>query len=87
MSDPVRELDTILADVNGALREIRAGRSVVFGGLEARVDAMCKAIAALPREEGRACAPKLLDLVAALDAITQNLGETSDPKPQGPADG
>jgi hypothetical protein len=81
----VRELDTILAEVDAALRELRAGKSIALAGLEARIESMCQGIASLPRDQGRACGPKLLDLVAALDAITQNLSQASDAAPQGPA--
>ena len=81
-----------LAELVGELqRAIGAGELVDLSGLSAKTESLCARVAALPREQARAFAPRLEALVAALDTLCveittrhqQMLAQLADAEPAG----
>lgn len=73
-SETIREvLDEVAQSVVAAKSAADAGASVDLTGMDRIVDPLCRAIEALPPEEGRAFEPMLASLIADLSDLAATL--------------
>ncbi|HYG88701.1 MAG TPA: hypothetical protein VD978_20840 [Azospirillum sp.] len=73
-----RDLSAVAAALADAGAQADAGALVELSGLDERVAALCAAVEALPREEGRALLTELESIIAALTALASTLARQRD---------
>jgi len=73
---PLRsDMEALAATLDDARAGVAAGDALDLSGLDERVGGLCAAVAALPREEGRALTAGLERLLDVLDALAVTVEE------------
>jgi hypothetical protein len=86
-SDALREqVAAVFGEIVAAARLVRSGRVIELDDLDKRIDLLCEAVTALPREDGRAMLPLFDDLRASLDELSDVLKTAfvTDSRPAAP---
>lgn len=68
-----RSLDEVRNEIECAIEAAQADANLQLGGLDIRVAAICKALESLSAQEAHSLEPRLLDVIRALDLLTELL--------------